>query len=93
VTGKINITDCLWNLAEVVNDVEHTHFLLNNGTFESYKITVSSYDKSKLRFLDFDEGKNMSVNCSELFFQDIKTDLAKAHFTFFGGKSEFVDSV
>jgi hypothetical protein len=56
-------------------------------------MTVSSFEKSKLKFLDFSESRNMSVNCSELFFQNIKTGLGNAHFTFFGGRSEFSDSV
>jgi hypothetical protein len=75
---------------DTINDL---HFELDGGSFECDDMVVGSYDRPSLSFLNYSTSKFMYVNCVKLIFKDIKTDLGKCHFYFYGVQANFTDSV
>jgi hypothetical protein len=91
IFGEISISDCEWNLQEIIDD--GTHFQLNGGIFKCNNLVVSSYNKSTLKFLNFTENNNITVSCIELVYRNITCSLSTPHFSFCGGGVSFTDSV
>jgi hypothetical protein len=92
VTGELDISSCVWNLADV-DDEAFIHIELKGGTFRCNKMTVSPLTRSQLQFLSYNSNINVLVSCEQLKYEGVKSQGDNKHFTLNGGETSFTDSV
>jgi hypothetical protein len=92
VTGQIMISDCMWNISKVSNG-DLVHFVVDGGSFKCNNMVVTPFESSEMKFLSCENTNNISMNCVKLIFRGFENNSTRNHFTFFGGESNFTDSV